>query len=182
MILQFGYGTSSWYAFRFCSPSIFRLLVLLHKGLTQRVLKGHTKWVFCLNYNTTANLLVSGGCEGDVRIWNVARGNAAVPYPLPPILPSHDFPGKCMKTLHAHLDYVTAVHFNRDATLIVSCALDGLMYAPCVRLLIAFSLISSPQVESGTRLTDNASKHLQKDMMLSGMPHHHCTSFSEDIR
>jgi hypothetical protein len=32
-----------------------------------------------------------------------------------------------MKTLHAHLDYVTAVHFNRDATLIVSCALDGLM-------------------------------------------------------
>lgn len=37
-------------------------------------------------------------------------------------------PGKCMKTLHAHLDYVTSVHFNRDATLIVSCALDGLMY------------------------------------------------------
>ncbi len=36
--------------------------------------------------------------------------------------------GKCMKTLHAHLDFVTAVHFNRDATLIVSCALDGLMY------------------------------------------------------
>lgn len=36
--------------------------------------------------------------------------------------------GKCMKTLHAHVDYVTAVHFNRDATLIVSCALDGLMY------------------------------------------------------
>ena len=33
-----------------------------------------------------------------------------------------------MKTLHAHLDYVTAVHFNRDSTLIVSCALDGLMY------------------------------------------------------
>jgi len=33
-----------------------------------------------------------------------------------------------MKTLHAHLDFVTAVHFNRDATLIVSCALDGLMY------------------------------------------------------
>ena len=43
--------------------------------------------------------------------------------------------GKCMKTLHAHLDYVTAVHFNRDASLIVSCALDGLMYAPfCLHL------------------------------------------------
>jgi hypothetical protein len=36
-----------------------------------------------------------------------------------------------MKTLHAHMDYVTAVHFNKDATLIVSCALDGLMYVPC---------------------------------------------------
>lgn len=32
-----------------------------------------------------------------------------------------------MKTLHGHLDYVTAVHFNREASLIVSCALDGLM-------------------------------------------------------
>ena len=32
-----------------------------------------------------------------------------------------------MKTLDAHLDYVTAVHFNRDGSLIVSCALDGLM-------------------------------------------------------
>ena len=35
--------------------------------------------------------------------------------------------GKCLKKILAHLDYVTAVHFNRDATLIVSCALDGLM-------------------------------------------------------
>ena len=38
--------------------------------------------------------------------------------------------GKCLKKILAHLDYVTAVHFNRDATLIVSCSLDGLM---CVR-------------------------------------------------
>lgn len=38
--------------------------------------------------------------------------------------------GKCIKTIHAHLDYVTAVHFNRDAGLIVSCALDGLMSVP----------------------------------------------------
>lgn len=33
-----------------------------------------------------------------------------------------------MMTINAHLDYVTAVNFNRDATLIVSCSLDGLMY------------------------------------------------------
>lgn len=40
-----------------------------------------------------------------------------------------------MKTLDAHLDYVTAVHFNRDGSLIVSCALDGLMYVPFITLL-----------------------------------------------
>lgn len=45
-----------------------------------------------------------------------------------------------MKTLHAHLDYVTAVHFNRDATLIASCALDGLMYYPFLRPLTAVLL------------------------------------------
>ena len=42
-----------------------------------------------------------------------------------------------MKTLDAHLDYVTAVHFNRDGSLIVSCALDGLMY---VHLVMGLSL------------------------------------------
>ena len=46
-----------------------------------------------------------------------------------------------MKTLHAHLDFVTAVNFNRDATLIVSCALDGLM---CV---------STPVLSKGSLLT-----------------------------
>jgi len=37
------------------------------------------------------------------------------------------YAGKCTKTLNAHLDYVTAVHFNRDGSLIVSCSLDGLI-------------------------------------------------------
>ncbi len=44
------------------------------KGLTAKVLKGHTKEVFCLNYNAASNLLVSGCCDGDVKIWNTARG------------------------------------------------------------------------------------------------------------
>jgi COMPASS component SWD3 len=44
------------------------------KGLTSRVLKGHTSYVFCVNYNTEGTQLVSGGCDGDVRIWNAAKG------------------------------------------------------------------------------------------------------------
>jgi COMPASS component SWD3 len=38
-----------------------------------------------------------------------------------------DVEGKLEKKINAHLDYVTAVHFNRDASLLVSCSLDGLM-------------------------------------------------------
>lgn len=42
-----------------------------------------------------------------------------------------DFPnnpiGKSLKILPAHSDPVTAVSFNLDGTLIVSCAMDGLM-------------------------------------------------------
>ena len=97
-----------------------------------------------MNYNTASNLLVSGGCDGDVRIWNAARGRlvfffSSLHSDLSLIL----ILGKCMKTLHAHLDYVTAVHFNRDATLIVSCALDGLMYVYALYLMIFFGSCSS---------------------------------------
>jgi len=116
-----------WNVENVCSATVFVVQFLtLVKGLTHKHLKGHTKWVFCLNYNSASNLLVSGGCEGDVRIWNVARGLPDSIFPSSTLCSSFHV-GKCMKTLHAHLDYVTAVHFNRDATLIVSCALDGLM-------------------------------------------------------
>lgn len=33
-----------------------------------------------------------------------------------------------MRVMPAHSDPVTAVSFNHDGTLIVSCAMDGLMY------------------------------------------------------
>lgn len=45
-----------------------------------------------------------------------------------------------MKSIDAHMDFVTAVHFNRDSTLIVSCSLDGLM---CVPYTIYFYLIEN---------------------------------------
>jgi COMPASS component SWD3 len=64
--------------------------------------------------------------------------------------------GKCMKTLHAHIDIVTAVHFNRDATLIVSCSCDGLMYAI---LPFHYTAASYPcQAGYGIPQTANASK------------------------
>ena len=62
-----------------------------------------------------------------------------------------------MKKILAHLDYVTAVHFNRDATLIVSCALDGLMSVcprpPWPSILLRFCFAYT--VEYGTRPLDS---------------------------
>jgi len=43
--------------------------------------------------------------------------------------------GKSLKILPAHSDPVTAVSFNLDGTLIVSCAMDGLMYGLSVKPL-----------------------------------------------
>jgi WD40 repeat protein len=74
MITPFGYGMSILYV------SSARLIKcgteksLLWKGLTSKVLKGHTSYVFCINYNTEGTQLVSGGCDGDVKIWNAPKG------------------------------------------------------------------------------------------------------------
>lgn len=64
--------------------------------------------MFCVNYNPQSNLIVSGSFDESIKIWDVKKG-------------------KCMKTLPAHSDPVSAVHFNRDGTMIVSCSHDGLM-------------------------------------------------------
>lgn len=83
--------------------------------------------MFCLNFNHKSNLLASGGFDETVRIWDVARGMDL----LLLFLFSCGFPmnptGKSLKILPAHSDPVTAVSFNLDGTLIVSCAMDGLM-------------------------------------------------------
>ena len=74
-----------------------------------------------------------------------------------------------MKTIHAHLDFVTAVNFNRDATLIVSCALDGLM---CIFTLVLFKVKLADvhtQVEYGTHPLPNASRPWPRDKVPYGM-------------
>lgn len=87
-------------------------------------LVGHTSFVFCVNYNPNSNLLVSGGFDETVRVWDVARGMSRerVVHPLLTLCS-----GRCLKVLPAHSDPVTAVGFNHDGTLVVSSAMDGLM-------------------------------------------------------
>ncbi len=90
------------------------------------MLKGHTNYVFCVNFNPQSNLIVSGSVRAEsspssiialfhtlsqfdesVRLWNVRTGD-------------------CLKVLPAHSDPISAIDFNRDSTLIASGSYDGL--------------------------------------------------------
>lgn len=123
--ILFAYGTLIQYVRKF-----LLCLTLPHElsqGETVQVLRGHRDPVFCVNYNSTSTLIVSGCLDGDIIIWNAQKGGFCCIVGF--VLFIYVNAGKAMKTLQAHLDYVTAVHFNRASTLIVSCALDGLMCA-----------------------------------------------------
>ena len=48
----------------------------LEQGLTTKILKGHTSYVFCLNYNSASDKLVSGCCDGDIKIWDATKGES----------------------------------------------------------------------------------------------------------
>ncbi|KAJ4749481.1 WD repeat-containing protein 5 [Rhynchospora pubera] len=71
-----------------------------------RTLRGHTSYVFCVNFNAQSNLLVSGSFDCTIRMWDVVTGRSV----------------RCIK---AHDAPVTALHFVRDASMIVSASHDG---------------------------------------------------------
>lgn len=71
-----------------------------------RTLRGHTSFVFCVNFNAQSNLLVSGSFDSTIRMWDVVTG-------------------RCLRCIKAHDAPVTALHFVRDASMIVSASHDG---------------------------------------------------------
>ena len=74
-------------------------------------LLGHHNYIYSLAFSPKGNMLVSGSYDEAVFIWDVRTA-------------------RVMRSLPAHSDPVGGVDFIRDGTLIVSCAGDGLMYAP----------------------------------------------------
>ena len=44
------------------------------KRETTKVLKGHSNYVFCVNYNPQSNLIVSGSFDESIKIWDVKKG------------------------------------------------------------------------------------------------------------
>jgi COMPASS component SWD3 len=89
-----------------------------------KVLRGHTNFVFCLNYNPASSILASGGFDESVRLWDVARGSRIC---VASRGCSFAVIGKTVRVIPAHSDPVTAVQFSHDGALIVSCAMDGMM-------------------------------------------------------
>uniref|UniRef100_A0AAQ6A4B6 WD repeat domain 5 n=1 Tax=Amphiprion ocellaris TaxID=80972 RepID=A0AAQ6A4B6_AMPOC len=75
----------------------------------------HSQKTYPSRFWVHINPSVSLQFDESVRIWDVKMG-------------------KCLKTLPAHSDPVSAVHFNRDGSLIVSSSYDGLWY--CMKTLI----------------------------------------------
>lgn len=49
-------------------------LCLLYQREAAKTLNGHTNVVFCLCFSPHSNMLVSGGYDESVIIWDIARG------------------------------------------------------------------------------------------------------------
>lgn len=71
-------------------------------------LHGHHNYVSAISFSPKGNMLASGSYDEAVILWDVRTGRK-------------------MMSLPAHSDPVGGVDFNRDGTLIASCATDGLM-------------------------------------------------------
>ncbi|OAY63721.1 COMPASS-like H3K4 histone methylase component WDR5B [Ananas comosus] len=71
-----------------------------------KILRGHTSFVFCANFNPQSNLIASGAFDCTVRIWDVKAG-------------------KCVRAIDAHDLPVTSVHFIKDGSIVVSTSHDG---------------------------------------------------------
>ena len=113
--------------------SEFRKIRMVHnfsanyrgQGTTAKTLQGHTAFVFCVNFSPSSTMLVSGGYDETIRIWDVAGGTFLCIKGFPN---SSMGSGKSMRVIPAHSDPVTAVCFNIDGSLIASCSMDSLMY------------------------------------------------------
>jgi COMPASS component SWD3 len=91
-----------------------------------KTLTGHQNYILCVNYNPQSNLIVSGSFDESVRIWDVKVCVQVMHHTSFGLSWCLLQTGKCLKSLPAHSDPVSAVNFNRDGTLIVSCSFDGL--------------------------------------------------------
>lgn len=82
------------------------------QGRVVRTFRGHTSYIMCVACHPLSTLLVSGGFDETIRLWDLQRGT-------------------CHRTIAAHSEAVTGVDFSSDGAMIASCSNDGLMYVRC---------------------------------------------------
>uniref|UniRef100_A0A060TAP4 ARAD1B08404p n=1 Tax=Blastobotrys adeninivorans TaxID=409370 RepID=A0A060TAP4_BLAAD len=82
-----------------------KIYVLREDGKMLRTLFGHVMGVWALTLH--GNTLVSGGCDRDVRVWDLKTGNCLQ------ILRGHSSTVRCLQMVDAH----TAVSGSRDTTI-----------------------------------------------------------------
>ena len=80
------------------------------QGAVNHTFRGHTSYVFCVDFHPRSHIIASGSFDQTVKLWDVRSGD-------------------CIKSMAAHSEPVTSVNFNRDGTLIASCSFDGLRCA-----------------------------------------------------
>ncbi|XP_072285371.1 WD repeat-containing protein 5-like [Pyxicephalus adspersus] len=117
-----------------------------YDGKFEKTISGHKLGISDVAWSSDSNLLVSASDDKTLKIWDVSSVSSFLSI-CQPLCQTIDFcsqmvkkwtgfdesvriwdvkTGKCLKTLPAHSDPVSAVHFNRDGSLIVSSSYDGL--------------------------------------------------------
>ncbi|MEJ1271779.1 WD repeat domain 5 [Cricetulus griseus] len=87
-----------------------------YDGKFEKTISGHKLGISDVAWSSDSNLLVSASDDKTLKIWDFDESVRIWDVKT----------GKCLKTLPAHSDPVSAVHFNRDGSLIVSSSYDGL--------------------------------------------------------
>ncbi|KAJ3325896.1 WD repeat-containing protein 5 [Boothiomyces sp. JEL0866] len=86
-----------------------------------KVLKGHSNFVFCVNYNPSCTLIASGSYDESIKIWDVKKGKCLKTLSG----------GKCLKyyTGHSNTSVCCIADFSTTAgKYIVSGSEDKLIY------------------------------------------------------
>uniref|UniRef100_A0A8W7P8I7 Small-subunit processome Utp12 domain-containing protein n=1 Tax=Anopheles coluzzii TaxID=1518534 RepID=A0A8W7P8I7_ANOCL len=86
----------------------------------------HSQGMNCLSYAPDGHLLVTGGQDGKVKLWNVTSGF-------------------CVVTFSEHTSAVMAVEFSRNKKFLVSASLDGTVRAYDVTRYRNFRTFTSPE-------------------------------------